>query len=252
MNTRSDAVIFRRDWYEAISKREPNVRLELYDAVMGAVFGGETEKELSDIASMALDLLLPQIERDIEKRRSVSEARRSSGRKGGEANGSKTKQIEAKTSKAKQTEANESNLKQNEAKSSRAGDSCYLFNQEDMEDCMCKGEEEKEKVENKFSTKKKENDMSFIDEKYMPVVTDWLAYKAERHESYKPRGLRAFYTRLVKDSGGDPVIARAMIDKAMSANYMGVFPLNRAETDAVLSGEETRKEQSVFPEGYWQ
>ena len=57
------------------------------------------------------------------------------------------------------------------------------------------------------------------------VITKWLEYKKEKRQTYKPRGLEAFKKRLMGLSGGDPVIANAIVEQSMANNYAGVFPL---------------------------
>ena len=57
------------------------------------------------------------------------------------------------------------------------------------------------------------------------VIIKWLEYKKEKRQTYKPRGLEAFKKRLTGLSGGDPVIANAIVEQSMANNYAGVFPL---------------------------
>ena len=57
------------------------------------------------------------------------------------------------------------------------------------------------------------------------VIRKWLEYKKEKRQTYKPRGLEAFKKRLTGLSGGDPVIANAIVEQSMANNYAGVFPL---------------------------
>jgi len=57
------------------------------------------------------------------------------------------------------------------------------------------------------------------------VIQDWLSYKRERHQTYKPRGLASFIRRLNELSGGDAQKARAVIEQSMANNYSGIFEL---------------------------
>ena len=57
------------------------------------------------------------------------------------------------------------------------------------------------------------------------VIIKWLEDKKEKRQTYKPRGLEAFKKRLMGLSGGDPVIANAIVEQSMANNYAGVFPL---------------------------
>lgn len=57
------------------------------------------------------------------------------------------------------------------------------------------------------------------------VITKWLEYKREKRQSYKPRGLESFKKKLIKMSGGDPLIADEIVEQSMANNYQGIFPL---------------------------
>lgn len=57
------------------------------------------------------------------------------------------------------------------------------------------------------------------------VITKWLEYKKEKRQSYKPRGLASFKKKIMEMSGGDPVVADAIVEQSMANNYQGLFPL---------------------------
>ena len=57
------------------------------------------------------------------------------------------------------------------------------------------------------------------------VIAKWLEYKKEKRQTYKPKGLESFKRRLMTLSGGDPIIADAIVEQSMANNYAGVFPL---------------------------
>ena len=67
------------------------------------------------------------------------------------------------------------------------------------------------------------------------VVQKWLAYKRERHQTYKPRGLEAMRRRLFDLSGGDPNTALAIVEQSMANNYAGIFPLKSNNQNAQQS-----------------
>ena len=98
MSEDRESFVFHKDWYYAIKKRSPQLRVEIYDAIMEKVFEG-TQKELSDIASVVMDLISPQIDRDTEKWLDTREKRSLAGKK------HKGNQY----SKMEQTEHNETN-----------------------------------------------------------------------------------------------------------------------------------------------
>ena len=80
MDFERESFIFHKDWYFAIKKRSFELRVEIYDAIMEKVFEG-TQKELSDIASVVMDLISPQIDRDTEKWLDTREKRSLAGKK---------------------------------------------------------------------------------------------------------------------------------------------------------------------------
>lgn len=77
------------------------------------------------------------------------------------------------------------------------------------------------------------------EDNFREIFAEWLAYKKERHESYKSRrALKCCYTRLVKLSGGDAEIARKIIETSMANNYSGLFPYRKENhgTEERISG----------------
>lgn len=73
-----------------------------------------------------------------------------------------------------------------------------------------------------------DSDFQACAEDSMPqVVEDWLAYKREKKQTYKTRGLAAFRKRLETLSKGDVSLARAIIEQSMASNYAGIFPLKQ-------------------------
>lgn len=85
---------------------------------------------------------------------------------------------------------------------------------------------------NKKNAKKEKNVLpDYVSNDLADVLGDWLDYKRERGESYKPRGLKACYSKLVTLSGGDPDRARAIIEQSMSNNYAGLFELKNKDNN---------------------
>jgi hypothetical protein len=108
MSEDRESFVFHKDWYYAIKKRSPQLRVEIYDAIMQKVFEG-TQKELSEVASVVMDLISPQIDRDTAKWLDIKAKRRESGKQGGlakQANATKCYQMLPNDSKSKQNVAN--------------------------------------------------------------------------------------------------------------------------------------------------
>lgn len=51
----------------------------------------------------------------------------------------------------------------------------------------------------------------------------WLAYKKEKRQTYKPRGLEALKKRLLQLSNGNPEYAKVIVEYSMGNNYTGLF-----------------------------
>ena len=73
--------------------------------------------------------------------------------------------------------------------------------------------------------KKNNLDMSIVSPQMLMVVNEWLAYKKEKGQSYKPIGFKTFYKKLCELSGNNPQVAMAIIEQSMQNNYAGIFPL---------------------------
>lgn len=52
-------------------------------------------------------------------------------------------------------------------------------------------------------------------------IETWLAYKREKGQTYKPRGLEALWDMLRKIPAGQ---RKASIENSMASNYQGIFP----------------------------
>ena len=51
----------------------------------------------------------------------------------------------------------------------------------------------------------------------------WLAYKKEKRQSYRPRGLEALKKKLLQLSNGNPEYAKVIVEYSMGNNYTGLF-----------------------------
>lgn len=55
------------------------------------------------------------------------------------------------------------------------------------------------------------------------ALDEWLAYKKEKRQSYKPRGLESLKKRLLQMSNGNPEYAKVIVNYSMANNYSGLF-----------------------------
>lgn len=51
----------------------------------------------------------------------------------------------------------------------------------------------------------------------------WLAYKKEKRQTYKSRGLEALKKKLLQLSSGNPEYAKVIVEYSMGNNYTGLF-----------------------------
>ena len=75
-----ESFVFHRDWYNAISQLDNDLRLKLYDAVMRKAFFNEPPR-LSQMGNLAMSFIEPQIERDLDKWLDIREKRSIAGKK---------------------------------------------------------------------------------------------------------------------------------------------------------------------------
>ena len=115
---------------------------------------------------------------------------------------------------------------------------------------------------NNYDSKKKNNipplspiggnsyEWSMLSDEMKKLVMQWLEYKKEKKQTYKPTGFKTFCKRLIDLSGNDPVKARLIIEYSMSNNYSGIFELrsnyettriNRCQQDYPTNDELKRQ-----------
>ena len=102
-----------------------------------------------------------------------------------------------------------------------------------------------EKIDKEEKTRKEENEQKeslghiVTDERYLPAMSEWLEYKREKRQTYKPRGLKACYSRLVSLSNGDPQVALEKVVRfSISNNYTGLFRENEMQAQKKNMSEQ--------------
>lgn len=75
--------------------------------------------------------------------------------------------------------------------------------------------------------KQKKPEKYFDDEKMNEAITQWLAYKKEKRQTYKPRGLEMLKKKLLGLSGGNGDMAMQIVEQSMMSNYSGLFALKQ-------------------------
>ena len=90
----------------------------------------------------------------------------------------------------------------------------------------------------------------FVQPHYRAPFFEWLAYKRERHERYTTqRTLKACYGNLVKLSGGDPDVARQVVEQSEANNWAGLFMLKNSDNNGDKRSNNTVGAQQAVRAG---
>ena len=246
MSDKPEGLTFFRSYYEAASELPDKQRLALYDAIMQFGFDNVIP-ELNGIVKTAFTLIKPNL--------SKSKARSKAGAAGGrgkskandeqeeskvEANGKQTaSKDEAKPEQCgKQTESKSEAHHEQTPSKLEAGlhfASTHCSSDKDKDKDKDK-EEEKEKKQKKPPLPDPISERGFspaIDAK----VREWLQYKKERNDTYKPTGLSNLLSEIdnhITKYGEQAVLW--VISTSMANNWQGII-WNRIE--------ETRKRGGI-------
>lgn len=228
---------FYASFWEAVKRiKDPVAKAEAYDVICEyALTGTEPDIDsLSDAAAIAFTMAKPNLD---SSRQKAEAGTRGGSRSRAEA---EPKQIEAE---AKQTASTpEANGKQTQAEPNQAVS-------------------KKEKESKREKEKEKENECytpptpSVSDFDFSPdlesAVNDWLAYKQERREAYKPTGLKSLLTQIKKAASehGDAAVVE-VIRQSMSANYMGIV-FDRLKKGGNAGGVGRNTSESAKPKRDW-
>lgn len=192
------------DYLDALEPYGDAERGRLFTALMEYARSGEVP-QLCGNERFIFPMMRAQVDRDIEAFDAVSEARAAAGRKGGIAKA-------GKCSKAKQSQA----------KPSKTG-------------------KEKDKEKDKD---KEENTPPYpplaVPDSVLDVFRDWLAYKRERKEDYKPTGLKALETQVRNNvSLYGPAAVNELIRECMANGWRGIIWDRLKERKAKNNGFQT-------------
>ena len=70
-----------------------------------------------------------------------------------------------------------------------------------------------------------EEEVNLPEDDFKPIILEWMQYKAEKKQSYKPRGLKEFISHIRKISNNNPAMAKEIIKQSMRNNWAGIFEL---------------------------
>lgn len=193
-----NSFIYYNDWAEQLLELPEQLRLKIDDAVKRYVLYGEEPTDREVIYSM-FGLMRKQIERDFQKWRDRCEKNRDN------INQRWNKQnIESNTDEYNRIESNTNHT-----------------DNDNVNDNV---------IDRKKNIKKKSLSSSvelpeYVTDDFKNVFTDWLLFKKEKGQTYKPRGMKSCYNKLLELSGNDPQKARQIVEQSTSNNYAGLFPL---------------------------
>lgn len=218
------------EWVESISGYPPEVRLEVYEAVINYVVSG-TLPNLKPMSAGAFAF----IKKEIDKAKNISAKRAMAGKIGAE------KRICLSKSE------------QNLAKSSKISGDLSIVNT-NSSSLIEKEENTKKEIPKKETEKKKDPRTEFVDnlpEVWRDLVRYWLKYKTERRETYKTvQSLKVFYNHLQSYSQGSPDIARKILEQSMGNNWAGIFELKNTSAPTKQTRVDAPKEGTNYKEYY--
>lgn len=194
----NDSIVFYRSFYDAVRDMPPTEYKECMDALLEYGFDGIVPQSLSPSAYVFFTLIKPQLDANIK--------RREDGKKGGKYGklGGRPKKenpigVISKNPIGVMSETPNVNVNVN-------------VNDNNIPPISPKGESP-ETVINK----------SELSDSVKSMLKDWIQYKRERREGYKPAGLKSLVTtatRYEKNVGADAVCE--VIRKSMSSGYKGI------------------------------
>lgn len=194
------------DYLDAIELLGDAERGRLFTALLEYGRTGEAP-QLGGNERFIFPMMKAQIDRDSEQYETdsdnLSKARSEAGKKGAEAKLSKRKQTQAngsKTSKSKQTLANEAEDKDKDKDKDKEGNP-------------------------PLSPLVPAEALAFPDSpELQEAFDDWLAYKRERREEYKPTGLKSLVSEIRNnaDRYGSKAVAD-LIRECMASNWQGII-----------------------------
>ena len=218
-------ILLDSEWVESIAGYPPEVRLEVYEAVINYTVSG-TLPNLKPMSAGAFAF----IKKEIDKAKNISAKRSVAGKKSAEKRFclNKSEQNSTKFNKNSGDPNIDNNLNTND-----------LSNNLSLKE---KEEITKKEIQKKEGDKKKDPRAVFVEslpDDWREVVEYWLRYKSQRRETYKTKqSLEIFYKTLLRDSEQNINTAREMIEQSIGNNWAGVFPLKAKPT--------IRKTKSTF------
>ena len=259
--------VFNCEWQEVLMDYPPEVRLEVYDAVIEYAVSGKLS-ELKPLAKMAFSFIKKEIDFNNSRYEETVSKRSEAGRKGmsaryaskGSASNVTNATSDNKTNTCYQGITNLTNVTDNDnvydneyenendissPSNPPKGESedleAIARKQKELSDReaeLAAKEQELMKLEAALRTQKQKElpAIDFVSDDFKGTFRTWLEYKRERKESYKSgKSLKAAYSKLLQLSNNDPMLAAAIVEQSMANNWAGLFELknngNRTDTN---------------------
>ena len=89
----------------------------------------------------------------------------------------------------------------------------------------------------------------FEDEDMNNAILKWLAFKKEKKQTYKPRGLETLKTKLLSLSNGNGKIAMQIVEQSMMNNYSGLFPLKNDTNFNPSTEQKLHQDGTILHQG---
>jgi hypothetical protein len=235
---------FYASFWEAVKRiKDPVAKAEAYDVICEyALTGAEPDIDsLSDAAAIAFTMAKPNLD---SSRQKAEAGTRGGNRSKAEA---EPKQIEAD---AKQTASTpEANGKQTQAEPKQgeaASKSKQAVSKKEKE-----GKREIEKENECYTPPTPSLDDCDFSPALRAAVDDWLAYKRERREGYKPTGLKSMLTRIQQSAAefGDAAVIEIIRD-SMASGYQGIV-FDRLKKGGNAGGAGRNIGESAKPKRDW-
>lgn len=210
----AEKMTFFESYYSAIMKiKDPADRLKAFEVVCGYGITGKAGEDLDGVAAIVFDLVKPNID--------ASEKKRTAGEKGGRPSNENCAFEESESTLSKSENQNESVLLQNEKPKH---DCAFAKPKSDKEK-----DKEVDKDMDKGSSKRTPTQEAQIEESPLsdPVkkkLMEWLAYKREQRQPYKPTGFKSLLSEVYRheqESGPDAVVT--LINECMSNGWKGII-----------------------------
>lgn len=95
----------------------------------------------------------------------------------------------------------------------------------------------------------RKSEQYFEDEDMNNAILKWLAFKKEKKQAYKPRGLETLKTKLLSLSNGNGKIAMQIVEQSMMNNYSGLFPLKNDTNFNPSTEQKLHQDGTILHQG---